>query len=251
MGIDYVIALDCAAKQTLGIEEIVSMVKARSRAEMVLAMARQNGNPAPPSEVTFTVAINRNGKIEEAQVSVQQLLDQAAPLDQHNTACASCPANRDREAGYGCYDSINYPIEADTEQWLLSRLPDSLAEPSMAGYLFQSAMRDFPWTGEQAAGMRQQGETFFRLRSAPKRTWKSGETFTGDQVFHMMFHVGHLGAEHARMLCIFFGTAALVDGDEVRAGGVNPQSKNAEQMIDFVNALGFAAANELEVLVDG
>ena len=251
MGIDYVVALDCAAKETLGIEQIVNMVKARSRAEVVMAMARQNGDDSPPSEVTFTVMMNRNGQVEETQVSAQQLFDQANPLDDHRGECASCPANRDSEQGYGCYNSINYPIETDTEQWLLSRLPDALEPPSMGGFLFKSAMTDFAWDGEQARDMRGQGETFFRSRTAPTRTWSTGETYSGDQVFHMMFHVGHIGAEHAKMLCIFFGTAALVEGDQVRASAVDPTSKNAEQMFDFINALGFAAENGLDILVDG
>lgn len=247
MGIDYVIDLDCAPKQALGIEDIVNMIKARSRAETVLAIARENGDTRPPAQVTFKVSLMRDGEVETADVSVQQLLDQARGLDAHRPACASCPANRDNPNGYGCYDSIPYPIEPDTEQFLLGRLPDRLEGPS--GYMFSRAMKDFAWDGAQAADMRSQGETFFRAREAFQRSWP-GLTMTSDQVFHMMFHVGHLQSSHAMMLCMFFGLLDMGE-DETRASTVVPESNSAHRMIDFLNTLAFAASQKLDVLVDG
>ncbi len=249
MGIDYVIDLDCEPKQALTTEGIVDLVKARSRAEAILAMAREDGDERPPSEITFEVAINRNGTVESTEVSVQQLLDQAAELEPHRSKCASCPANRGNPAGFGCYDSISYPLEEDTERFLLSRLPDKLESP--AGFMFTSALRDFAWDGAHAANMRAQGETFFRLRTAPVRRWPE-LTMTGDQVFHMMFHVGSpLGSTHAMLLCMFFGLLAIGDDDVEREGSVAPASRNSHQMIDFLNTLAFAASQKLGVLVDG
>jgi hypothetical protein len=251
MGIDYVVALECAPKERLGVEGIVNLVKARSRAEMIRAMSRQKGDDRPPSEITFVVALNRNGKIEQQEVSVQTLLDQAAALDAHNGACAECPANRDRPEGYGCYNSINYPIEPDTEKWLLARLPDRLDESSAAGYLFKSALEDFAWDGAQAAAMRAQGDTFFRLREAPRRSWPGGITVTADQLFHMMFHVGHLGATHSKLMCMFFGLIVVGDDDQARTQSVEIESGNAEAMVDFLNTLGFAQSEDLDVMIDG
>jgi hypothetical protein len=247
MGIDYVIDLDCAPKQTLGIEEIVNMIKAQSRAEMVLGVARQNGDQRPPAEVTFKVALNRNGNIETTDVSVQQLFDQATGLEAHRASCASCPANRDNPNGFGCYDSVPYPLEPDTEQFLLGRLPDKLEGPS--GYMFTSALTDFAWEGAQAADMRSQGETFFRAREPFTRSWP-GVTVTSDQVFHMMFHVGHLQSSHAMMLCMFFGLLDM-GTDDPRTSAVVPESTNSHRMIDFLNTLAFAASQKLDVLVDG
>lgn len=248
MGIDYVIDLDCAPKQALGIEELVGYVKASNRAETMLAIARQNGDQRPPDEITFQIAINRNGEIETTDVTVQALIDQAAALDDHRGACTACPANRDRPNGFGCYDTINYPIEPDTEQFLLSRLPDDLESPS--GFMFASAMRDFAWDGEPSANMRSQGETFFRAREPFRRTWPGLEVTT-DQIFHMMFHVGHLQSTHAMLLCMFFGLAALTAGDEVRASTVRPESPNSHQMVEHLDALAFAASQKLDVLIDG
>lgn len=248
MGIDYVIDLDCEPKQALGIEQIVNSIKAQSRAEMVLAMARRDGDERPPAEVTFSVGLMRDGQVETTDVSVQQLFDQAAGLEPHRAACATCPANRDNPGGFGCYDSITYPIEEDTEQFLLSRLPDRLESPS--GFMFGSALNDFAWDGAQAADMRTQGETFFRASEPFARTWPA-LTVTSDQIFHMMFHVGHLQATHAMMLCMFFGLVALDDTDEPRASSVTVASANGEGMIRFLNTLAFAASQKLDVLVDG
>src|SRR5262245_51773425 len=123
MGIDYVVDRDCEAKQALGTETIVDLLKARSRAEYVLSMFRQKGDQRPPDQLTFMVAMNRNGQVTQTPVSVQALLDQARPLDAHARGCASCPANRGLDRGFGCHFSIGYPIEPDTEHMLLAMLP--------------------------------------------------------------------------------------------------------------------------------
>jgi hypothetical protein len=249
MGIDYMIALDCEAKTALTIEGFVDMIKARSRAEVVLAMARRDGDTRPTSAITFQVHVLREGKVTATDASVQALFDQAAPLHLHRAGCAACPANRDREGGYGCYAGITYPIEADTEHWLLAQLPADLT--SAPGYLFKSALADFAWDGRQARDMRSQGETFFRLREAPVRTWPSGLAVTGDQLFHMMFHVGHIASSHALMLGMFFGMVSLDEASRDQESPAAPESENARQMIEFLNTLAFAANHELEVLIDG
>ena len=241
------VALDCAAKSALGIEGIVDMVKARSRAETVLALARKEGDQRPPHELTFHVHMMRAGKVEQSEVSVQRLLDQAKPLDEHRAGCADCPVNRESATGYGCYDSISYPIEAETEQWLLASLPEDLDSP--AGYLFKSAIHDFAWDGAQAADMRKQGETFFRLRTPPSRRWSTGLVVNGDQIFHMMFHVGNIGTSHALMLGLFFGFVSITD-DPPRFAPL-PEGGNAHQMARFLSTLGRAASKKLDVLIDG
>lgn len=250
MGIDYVVALDCEPKQAMDIEEIVGMVKARSRAETILAISRKDGDQRPAHQITFGIQLYRNGEITSEDVSVQSLLDQAAVLDDHVGACRDCPANRDNPNGYGCYNSIAYPIEADTENWLLSRLPLALDETNGAGYLLARALEDFGWDGAQAADMRTQGERFFRLREAPVRTWPNGITISADQLFHMMFHVGHLNPDHAKMLCMFLGLLQIGDTPPPEQT-VAIESRNANDMIDWINSLAFAAANKLELLVDG
>ena len=248
MGIDYVIDLECAPKQALSTEGIVERVKARSRAEAIIAIAREEGDSRSPSQLTFQVAINRMGKLETTDVSAQMLLDRAAELDEHRSACMTCPANRDNPNGYGCYQSISYPLEPDTERFLLSRLPDRLE--SGAGYMLTAAMKDFAWDGAQAADMRSQGETFFRLRKPPARSWP-GLTISGDQMFHMMFHLGPLGSSHSMMLCLFFGLLAVSEEEDARPSTIQPETGNALQMIEFLNTLAFAASTKLDILIDG
>jgi hypothetical protein len=250
MGIDYVVAKDCAAKEALGVEGIISLVKARSRAEAIIEMAREKGDTSPPSKISFVVALMRNGKVTQENVTAQSLLDQAAELDEHKSGCAACPANRGSEAGFGCYNSIPYPLAVDTEQMMLDMLPDDLSSSSAAGYLFAQALKDFAWSGEKTAAMRKQGDTFFVSRAALKRTWPGGVTVTSDQVFHMLFHVGHIGTEHALMVCMFYGLVQVGEG-----GGASKRPKiespNARRMADFMNALAFAASEKLDVLIDG
>ncbi len=241
------VALECAAKEALGVEGIVDRVKARSRAETILELARRDGDNRPPSEITIGMRMLRAGKVQETQVSVQQLLEQASGLDAHRAGCLRCPLNKDSAAGYGCYDSISYPIEAATERWLLSCLPESLETP--AGYLFQSPIPDIAWDGAQATEMRGQGDTFFELRTAPVRRWSPAFAVSGDQLFHMMFHVGHIGSSHAMMVGMFFGFVTL--GDAAPEPPPVPASANAQQMARFLSTLGQAASEKLDVLIDG
>jgi hypothetical protein len=98
--------------------------------------------------------------------------------------------------------------------------------------------------------MRSQGETFFKLRTAPVRRWP-GLTVDGNQLFHMMFHVGHLGATHAKMLCVFLGLIELTEGDHLRSQQVPLESANGELMVGFLNAMALAASQGLDVMIDG
>src|SRR5262249_8370605 len=134
-----------------------------------------------------------------------ELLEQARALEPERGHCAACPANGD-SPGVGCYKSIPYPIPEEAEAWLLRLLPDDLS--STAGQLLQRAVADSVAAGATAAGMRDDGDTFFESRQALSVTWGEGDgafEIDSDQIFHMLFHVGHLGSTHALMVCLFFG----------------------------------------------
>jgi hypothetical protein len=53
------------------------------------------------------------------------------------------------------------------------------------------------------------------------------------------------------MLCAFFGLLNLGEGSMERASDVAPESRNAQQMLEFLNTLAFAAAHKVGVLIDG
>lgn len=260
MGVDHVVDLDCNPKRALGVEGIVNLLKARSRADTILQMSRQNGDNRPPDQITFKVAVQRPTGIETQDVSIGMLYQQAAALDAHRGACASCPANGGSQAGFGCTRYLNYPIEQRTEQWLWSRLPQDMR--CTAGHFLKSAIADFGWDGAPSARMRAQGQTFFESREPLRAQWPDGFTFTSDQLFHIMFHVGHLGSTHALMVCLFLGVVPhdldpQILGDRNRRAqtlalaNVPPQEGQREQMAEVLRALVMAARLDVQLLVDG
>jgi hypothetical protein len=211
MGVDFVLDQGCRVKEKLGTEGLVNLVKSRSRAEAILAMARRKGDTKPPSEIRITVAVvTPEGTREGRSVSVQSMLDQAAPLNDLAPHCKTCPANLDGPS-FGCYGSIHYPIQARTEQWLMGLLPDDLE--TTAGFVLQKAVKDLKYDGSPIERLRTQ-PTFFESRSAARRTWKAkgffgrisgGFSLTSSQVLQMMFSLGPLQPSHCGMVSLFLG----------------------------------------------
>jgi len=258
MGIDYAVTQECAPRKALGSEGIIQLLKARDRAEMVMEHARSSGE-TDPAKVTFRVVVRTPQGDTPKDVRVQDLLDQARPLDELRPHCKGCPFDR-RGQGYGCTGYLRYPIPVAAEHWLLERLPGDLS--STAGHLFRSAIRDFDWNGEHAASLREQGGTFFESDEAPSVSWGDALEVSGDQIFHMLFHVGPISPTHAMMLCLFFGllphdTApeALRDTERLSHALSTARSGYSGDAdlggIDtFLDTLALAALHDLTVLTD-
>jgi hypothetical protein len=259
MGIDYVLDLGCPPKEKLGTEGLIDLVKARSRAETILDLVRREGDAREAEDIRFEVVLQTPDGDRTRDVSVQELLDEAAVLEPLRPHCAGCPVNRDAP-GFGCYRSIPYPIPADAEAWLLGLLPDDLT--TTAGQLLVRAVADFDWDGEHAGAMRSQGDTFFESDEALAVSWGEFELDT-NQLFHMLFHVGAIGSTHAFMVCLFFGIVphdldlgALTD-PAARLHALQtatppaPPSEACEPLAAFLQTLATAARLDLDVLVDG
>lgn len=260
MGVDTVVDLDCEPKRALGIEAIVQLLKDRDRANMVLGPARAAGDNRPPEQITFRVVLQRPTGPEESDVSVADLMRRANALAPHVGHCRSCIANAGSQEGYGCVGYLSYPIRAETERWLWSRLPASL--DTTAGRFLQRAIEDFGWDGAQAAAMRRGSDTFFESKTALVGSYPGGFTLTSDQVFHMLFHVGHLGDTHAFMVALFFGLVphdidpGILSDANRRAqvlafANVPPMQGQLEEMAAFLRSCASAARFGVELLVDG
>lgn len=263
MGIDFVLDHPCGPKQALGSDGLIALVKAKSRAEAVLQMVRERGDERAAAEIELEVMLQTPDGVEQQSVTVQQLIDQATPLEPLRPQCAGCAVNGD-SPGFGCYRSIAYPIAEAAETWLLGLLPDDL--DTTAGQLLVRAIDDFEWTGQHAAEMRAQGDTFFECREALAVSWGEGEDeiqIDSDQLFHMLFHVGAVASTHAFMVCLFFGIvphdldlAALTDPAAraqalTRAAVPQPPLEACEGLAQFLHALVTAARLDCDVLIDG
>lgn len=111
----------------------------------------------PESEWTFkTVVLGPNGP-QETEMRIFDLLAEATPLETLAQHCTSCPANI-RSTDFGCGGAIHYPITAQAERWLVSRLPADLN--SVRGHLLTSAIADFSFSGSDIDAARSRKEIY-------------------------------------------------------------------------------------------
>src|SRR5262245_47695585 len=141
MGADFIVHHSCEPKLSFGAgdalagtEAMMAMIKARNRARFL----RENSPGADPNTLSVTVVrVTPEGQVE-AKVSYNDMMAQAAPLEDHARACQGCPANF-LGTPYGCYGAVPYPVTAAAETWLVNRL--QLAD-TPGGNLLLSAIRD-------------------------------------------------------------------------------------------------------------
>jgi hypothetical protein len=262
MAIDYVLVANCEPQKSLGVERLVQLNRTRILARSAIAHLREDGEERSPKEVEVQLTMRKPDGDSATGVTLQDLLDQAAPLDDVTHHCAACPAGFQRELG--CHRRIRYPIPEHVEQWLMSRLPTNLA--CTAGALLARGLDEFNWDGEPVKKLRAASTTFFESRVPYGVRWE-GETgvleISSDQLFQMMFMVGPLAPTHSLMLALFTGTiphdTSLHDlkdkpgRDRVLALADVPSQPDAdiEQLAAFLRTVALAARLERTVLIDG
>jgi hypothetical protein len=262
MAIDYVLQVDCAPQKALGVERLVSLHRTRILAHSALSHIRDEGDDRPASEIEVQLAVRRPDGENARGVSLQDLLDEAAPLDDVTGHCETCPAGLPRELA--CHKRIRYPIPEHVEAWLMSRLPDKL--DCTAGNLLVRGLREFGWDGEPAAKLRSAGTTYFESRAPYGVRWQGDDgniEISSDQLFQMMFMVGNLAPTHCLMLTLFCGVLphdiSIYDLKDIpgrnralAAAELAPHADpDIEQLAAFLRTLALAARLDASVLIDG
>ena len=265
MAIDYVLRVGCAPQEQLGIERLVELHRTRMWARAVADHAKDEGRD--PAEVAIQVTLRKPDGDSARAVTLADLLAEAAPLDALVPACAACPAQLAGELA--CHQRIAYPIPEHAEAWLVGRLPASLG--CTAGALLVRGLREFRWDGAPVAALRAQGTTYFESRAPYGVRWRGGSAtgdddvieVSSDQLFQMMFMVGHLAPTHCLMLALFLGViphdTPLADLKDTAgratalAAAVLPPEPDAatEQLASFLRALAAAARLDVPILIDG
>jgi len=264
MAIDYVLAVQCEPQKLLGIERLVALHRTRILARTALAQMRNDGEDRDPKEIEIQLTMRKPDGDSARGVSLQDLLDESKPLDDVASHCAACPAGLPRE--FGCHRRIRYPIPEHVEAWMMRRLPQQLG--CTAGALLVRGLGEFGWDGEPTSKLRASGNTYFESRAPYGVRWQNEDgngtiEISSDQLFQMMFMVGHLAPTHCLMLALFFGVIPhdislhdLKDQDgrtraldtAVVPTEVDPET---EQLAAFLRTLAVAAKLELTILIDG
>jgi hypothetical protein len=225
MAIDYVIDYDCVPKQTLGTDGILERIKGQARADNVIRLFRVEGDQRPPSEMGFEFSRSLPDGTEETRiVLVQEMLDQAAELQPLALYCEGCPANA-LGRPFGCMGQIQYPISSSAEGWLLDQLPSP--EEALVWLLLRQSVQEMGYDGEPVRPLRA-NETYFEERKLRGRNLVEF-VFSADQVFEMLFLLGHIQPPHAGMLLLFFNAI--------------PRDVEASQIVQMMN--GTLTADEI------
>jgi hypothetical protein len=263
MAIDYVLAVECELQRRLGIERMVQLNRTRILARSALAHMRADGDERPAREIEIQLTMRQPSGDSARGVTLQDLLDEAAPLDEVTSTCQTCPAQLPRELA--CHRRIRYPIPERVEAWLMARLPTTLA--CTAGALLVRGLGELGWDGAPAAKLRASGDTYFESRVPLGVRWAgedgSAIEISSDQLFQMMFMVGPLAPTHCLMLALFTGViphdTSLHDlKDETGRSSALEHAEVAievdpdiEQFAHFLRTLALAAKLDVPVLIDG
>lgn len=263
MAIDYLLAVKCEPQQVLGAEKLVELHRTRVLARSALLHMREDGDQREPREIEIQLTM-RNPEGDSARgVTLQDLLNESAPLDHVVDACKACPADLPRE--FACHRRIRYPIPERVEEWLMARLPANLQ--CAAGALLVRGLGEFSWDGAPTAKLRAAGTTYFESRAPYGVRWQADDgsniEMSSDQLFQMMFLVGPLNPAHCLMLALFTGVIPhdtslhdLKDGTgRTRVLGEahvpSQADPDIEQFAAFLRALAVAARLDVPILVDG
>jgi len=249
MAVDFVVKLECDAKRALGggdtgkgTLDIVRRLKARNQAKAIEQVAEEEGSD--PKSLSVTIAVTRDGETEEREVSYDELLAEAAPLQAHAAGCADCPANvLGENHPYGCVGSVGYPISPDAERWLMERVAGASKE---AHEIMLSAIDDFGYDGEPVQEMRERG----MLEGEAAVEVELG--VDSDQVLQALLFVGsELEPSHCHLLLVWLGALTLSDtkGEDLELGDT-PDDVSAFELYVLFAAMGAAVENGVGFLID-
>lgn len=202
MGVDFVISQGCLPKEQFTTPGLLQRVKAAERAKVIRELYAQEKEHRPADQMGFEM-IYRTADGEQATTLIKldeldALADELTGWDSH---CQHCPANRGRGA-FGCIGTVNYPISAQAEVWMLSRLPN-ISEP--IPYLLLQQGPQMGNTGARAEDLRDQHPgVFFESASPLKRQYDEMDV-TGEQLFELLFLLGAVQPKRAVMILLFMG----------------------------------------------
>lgn len=253
MTIDYYGRFACKVREEVSDNDLLRMEKAKNRAEAVLELMRADPKNQGTSESdwSFAVVVTKPSGQERQQLRVAEVLEEAAPLAKLSVHCEGCPFKIDPRP-FGCGGAIRYPISASTETWLMSRLANDLS--SLAGTLLTRAIHELAYDGAGFETVRRQGKAFESPR-AVVRKWGgffSRTTINSNQLFHMLFGVGHLSPGHAKFAALILGfvddSGQLVLGPAERSS--SEDDAGVAGMKQFLRTMALAGTRGVEVFID-
>lgn len=255
MAIDYYGSFPCAVREAISNKDLLQMEKARNRAAAVLNLMRNDpavDKSRPESEWTFKMVVRGPQGAEESELRISDLAAQAAPLESLARHCVNCPANI-RADDFGCGGAIHYPIAAEAEHWLMSRLPDDLE--STPGRLLVRAISEGGYDGASIEASRCRKELYAADAPAQRRWggfFSRKTSIRSSQLLQMVFGVGSMQPSHAQLIAVILGflNEDLSAKDDPANLPCPQDAPGIAELKFFLLVAAFAGENGTPVFVD-
>ncbi|MCL2344418.1 MAG: hypothetical protein FWC58_01030 [Desulfobulbus sp.] len=212
MALDYALKFPCEVRKNVPEAKLVALVGYMNLAQFAVAEIRKS-NPAEPLETIlgkYQVHVNQrrpDGITEQVPMNIEQLVTLAQPISQYIGHCTECRANI-ADCPFGCIAKINYPIRKESEEWLLSRLPDDMKNSNLL--LLLRFLSDLKIDGHLVDAMR---ERLFELKKPLTRHWGSPpnqQQITSSQIIEMLAFGGNVGPQQAGLYTKLFGLLSVL-----------------------------------------
>lgn len=201
MGVDYSIGYGCVPKENFTTNGIIQRLKAGERAFSIIQFYRQNNDQRAVEHMGGEITLSSvDGESETQTVLVTDLQAERAELDPFAHFCEGCLANQAKRP-FGCIGRINYPISPQVELWMLYRLP---GEDEPLPFLLLSKAEEMGLTGATARHFRNQSGVIFGTPETLGREFPEMK-ITTDQLFELMFLLGHIQPKRAVMILMYMG----------------------------------------------
>ena len=244
MAVDYILKYPCEARKNIPEAKLVALVGYLSLANFAVAEIKKS-NPALPMEMILNYEVHASqtrpdGTTEQIPMTIGQLVALAQPISQYRGHCPECGANiADRP--FGCFAKINYPIQKESEEWLLSRLPNDMKDPNLS-VLFRY-MSDIKIDGRPIDAMRPR---LFELKQPVVRRWGASpeqKQITSSQIIHMLAFGGKIGPQQAVLYTKLLGLTSVLSDP-------HPPSSNIEQFKTLMCAIVMSGRLNAEISVE-
>jgi hypothetical protein len=219
MPIEFRVDHPCPIYQQQGAERLALLLRSRHQAQVMTAAMQATG-ATDPMQVKLKRTFSTPGGPVEQEVNLLQLMMEGQELDAASFNCNDCPA-RGKPEPFSCWGTIDYPIQATTEQWLLSRLPQKIS--CTAGTYLRHTFQN-GYDG-QVVNQRRLGKVKqFELPAPLLQMFTDaldGFMLSTDQLLHTTFFGDEISPVHAVMLALFYGCIPheVSEDDFVLSGG--------------------------------
>lgn len=210
MAIDYIIDKSCAVKEDTGVSGLVDLVKSRNRAMAIYKRMLESGHDENSALDAgfFIQTMAPDGESVSKEVSVRELLRESKVLKELANHCSDCELNRDD--GFGCYQTIQYPISGDAERWL-AQLVQVAWEKGLPFSILIRFIQDEEVSGELYGELRKANPKVYQELTEPVLVEVGDDFVNTNQILDMMFTLGVIERTHQMFLLFLSGGVEVQD----------------------------------------